>query len=361
MAEACDSTPEAGAGAAALHAFKYRLPVAESVLPWLVVEYGLGPITPYLPNLATVIQYGVPWSRLKGTPEGVRAALQWIGYAFDSLYEAPTRRTRWHLFELEMDRFCDGEGDLNTIEAVVRLSEPARSPFWRGWREYNIRELDWGESRWGETIWGDSSGVRLHDGGVKWSFGRTHEPDGGSHEFTEGELTALGVWIEPVEEGNLTWGAFAWSTPGLKWTSGGALDRAKAIAAGLISKTYWVCLKRADETVIGFRRARSVHCVELAFQGRFHVNNTDYEPAETLSDRIYVEAMTAFGEGDGEEVASWHLVMGGALPPGVKPGVMWLPGNSLVGGTAVGNFEIAASAVIGKTDRERFRGIFRIG
>lgn len=354
-----DRTPELGPGADDLHAFKLRAPINETVLPWLVIEYGLGPITPYLPNLATVIEYGVRWNKVKGTPQGIREALSWIGYTYDTLYEAPTRRTRWHLFELELDRFWDREADLDLAEAVGRLSEPARSPFWRGWREYNVRAFEWSASRWGDAIWSDASGVRLHDGGVQWSFGRTHEPEGGVHVFTEQELTDLGLWIEPVEDGGLSWGPFPWTTGGLKWTSAGAMARARVIATGLLAKSFWIALKRGDGTVVGHRRARAVHCVTAQFGGRYQAGGTQYEPEPDLSDRLYVEAMTAFGEGAGETVASWNLVIGGALPAGAKPGVMWLPGDTLVGGVAVGSF-IIPDAVIGQTDRERCRGVFRI-
>jgi hypothetical protein len=350
--------PELAEGSDALHAFKLRAPIPESVLPWLIVEYGLGPVSAYLSDAATTILYGLPWSRLKGTPAGVLAALQWIGYAYDSFYEAPTRRTRWHLFEIELDRFWDREADLDIIEAVARLSEPARSPFWRGWREYNVREFEWAESRWGDAIWGDASGVRLHDGGAQWSFGRTHEPDGGSYLLTEADLDPLGLWIEPVEDAGLGWGPFPWNTPGLKWESSGVAARATAIFSGLLGKSFWIKLLRGDGSVIGCRKVRAKHCVTATFDGRYQVGAISYEPSVDYSPSLYVEAMTDFGEGYGETFASWSLVIDGALPAGSKPGLQWVAGDELVGGISIGSFP--AAGVIGKTDRERFRGIFKV-
>ena len=135
VSETLDRTPELAQGTEALHAFKYRLP-NNSILPWLVQEYGLGPITPYFGSLADVIAHGIPWSRQKGTPKAIEQALDWLRYAYTTLDEAPTRRRRWHLFALELDRFWDRESDLDIIEAVGRLSQPARSEFFRGWHGY---------------------------------------------------------------------------------------------------------------------------------------------------------------------------------------------------------------------------------
>ncbi|MGS1093115.1 phage head spike fiber domain-containing protein [Aquamicrobium terrae] len=357
ISEAIDRTPELGPGVNALHSFKLRLPVPESVLPWLVIEYGLGPITPYLPDLATVIEYGVRWNRVKGTPQGIREALSWLGYTYDTLYEAPTHRTRWHLFELELDRFWDGEADLDVIEAVVRLSEPARSPFWRGWREYNVREIEWSKRRWSQAIWGDSSGVRLHDGGVKWSFGRTHEPEGGSYDLTYSQLAALGVWSMPSVSGSVSWGAFPWTTPGLSWSSGGDKAWYTVLSAGLLPKSCWVGLLRADGSVIGYRRARAWHSVASEFGGIYEVGGSRYNLAGGNTPRLYVEALTGFGEGIGDEATAWTVVLDGDLPADVKPGVMWLDGDSLVGGVRLGTFDMDGSVVLGQTSRERLRCI----
>lgn len=356
-----DRLPELTLGSEALHSFKFTLPRIPSVVPWLIVEYALGEMSPYLPNAETAIEYGLNWLPVKGTPRGITEALSWSGYAFQRLDEAPTRRTRWHLYAIELDRFRDNEADLGRIEPTVRMSGPERSDFWRGYFGYNAREFEWGYERWGNGIWGDCSGVRLHPGGVKWSFGRTFEPPpAGVHEWTEAELTALGVWVPPVGGGNLKWGAFPWTTPGLKWASSGEIARITAIAVGLMAKTYWVRVRRTDGSTIGLRKARAVHCVTPAFTGEYKVANDTYAVAPGLTARFYVEAMTDFGEGDGEAVGSWSLVVGGSLPPGTKPGVQWLPGNTLVGGVDVGGFAVPAGTAIGKTDREQFRGIFRI-
>jgi len=358
LAETLDPTPDVAPGIVELHSFKLDTP-QPSILPWLVVEYGLGTISQYLPDLASVIEYGLRWQRVKGTPQGIAEALSWVGYAFDAVYEYPTRRTRWHLYELEMDRHRDSEGDLGTIEAVVRLSDPVRSEFFRAYHGYNVREVDWGHTRWGHAIWGDVSGVRLHPDGAKWSYGRTFEPPNGRHELTQAELEAAGAWVPSVEDGGIKWGAFPWTTPGLSWVSAGAETRFNVIATTLLAKACWIGIYRQDGTAIGFRKARVFRAVAPQFGGYYRAGSATYIASAPAGSSIYVEALTNFGEGDGETAHSWSITLGGSPPPGTKSGKMWLAGNAITGGSVVGGFAISP-ALFGKTSRERFRTILKI-
>jgi hypothetical protein len=356
VSETLDRFPVLAPGAAELHSFKLET-VQPSILPWLVVEYGLGTISQYLPDLASVIEYGLRWQRVKGTPQGIAESLTWVGYAFSTLYEAPTRRTRWHLYELELDRFRDNEGDLGTIEAVVRLSDPVRSEFYRAWHGYNVREHDWSYSTWGNAIWGDNSGVFLHEGGVKWSFGRTF--DAGRHDLTEAELTPLGAWVPPVEGGSIAWGPYPWETPGLKWISGAALSRAQVIATALLSKSCWIGVYRQNGTPIGFRKARVYRCVEPSFGGYYEADGQGYIAADAAGPNVFAEALMDFGEGEGEVAHSWSVTLGGSPVGTHPPGIQWLPGAGISGGSIVGGFAVSP-ATFGKTSRERFRAILKI-
>lgn len=359
VSEALDRTDEMSPGIHELRSFKLETP-GPTILPWLVYEYGLGEISPYLPDEASVISYGLRWERLKGTPEGVSEAFTWVGYAFSYLYEAPPRRTRWHLFELEIDRFRDNEADLDTLEDVGRLSQPARSEFWRGYFEHNVREHDWSYSRWGDGIWGDVSGVRLHDGGVKWSFGRTHEPPAGVHNLTEEELTAAGSWVAAPEEGaSIGWGDFPWTTEGLKWVSDAAATRSNLIITALTAQTCWIGIYRADDSPIGFRKARIFCAAVPTFGGYYQAGLNSYIAASSGS-KLYVEALTDFGEGDQETAVSWSITIGGELPVNAPAGTRWLPGSTLAGGSIIGGFDIAEPTTFGKTSRERFRAILNI-
>src|SRR5690606_6465332 len=109
-------------------------------------------------------------------------------------------------------------------------------------------------------------------GGVKWSFGRTHEPEGGTYNIDAATLIALGIWVMPPEEGGgQPWGPFPWTTPGLSWTTTGEVAWQATIGNGLLALSCWIELYRADGSVIGARRARAWHPVEIAFDGVYQV------------------------------------------------------------------------------------------
>ena len=62
---------------AAMPGVKYNPP--DFMLPWLIWEYGLEHLLPYLSDPRLAIQEGVRWQRIRGTPESVDMALGWLG------------------------------------------------------------------------------------------------------------------------------------------------------------------------------------------------------------------------------------------------------------------------------------------
>ena len=46
-------------------------------VPWLIWEYGLGDILPYLSEPQRALREGIRWQRLRGTPEALRLAFSW--------------------------------------------------------------------------------------------------------------------------------------------------------------------------------------------------------------------------------------------------------------------------------------------
>ena len=332
--------------------------VPSTILPYLVHEFGLGAITPYLPDYASVVERGIRWQRLLGTPAAITEAFSWLEYAYQ-LEEMPTRRTRWHLFQAKLDRFPGDEDDLDPLETLAHLSEPARSEFWRGFHNYDVRELEWAYSTWAGGMWSDCSGIRLHEGGAKWSFGRTFEPSAGVHEMTEGELTDIGIWLEGGDAPQ-GWGAFPWTTEGVGWLPIGAGARATIIVTGLLARTCWIGLYDAEDAPIGFRKARAWHAVEPNVAGEYQVGTSRYKVGAYSAGRVYVEALTGFGEGYGETVARWSVTIDGALPVGAPAGTGWLGGDTLDGGVEVGSFAISPAERLEQMARDTFRAILRV-
>lgn len=322
-----------------------------SFLPYLVYEYGLGELSPYVPNLYDLISDGIRWQRIRGTPAAVAKGLSWIGYTA-GIEEFPTRRRHWNWFMLALDRVRDAEEpDLFRIEGITELSTSIRSVFWRGFHGYDIRAVDWAHRKWSGSLWGTYSGVRI-GGQAKWSFGRTYDL---VHDMTQTELEELDVWIEPTAE-KLKWGPFKW--PSVPWSDPEGVARSVVMLEGVPSGPAWVVFKDAGGNIIGYRRARARHRVAPSTIGRYRVGNDRFEPVTSGATRLYVEALTGFGDGYGATAASAGIILG-AQPVEPHPvGALWLPPGGLdIDGPIIA--ERPVSIEFGRTVRERVRTLLR--
>lgn len=350
LSEAADATPRVDGAIASLHGIKFTPP--PSFLPFLVYEYGLGELTPYVPNLYDLLREGVAWTRVRGTPAAVDRALGWLGYTA-VIEEAAVRRSRWNLSQLALDRVRDDEDDLDPIDGVANLSTPLRSVFWRGFAGYDIRPLEYSRNRWSQTRWSSSSGARLRADGAKWSFGRTYAFD---HAMTEADLTALGVWIEPTGDGEVPWLDIEW--PNLAWDAFGGDARSALMLLAVPTGTAWVCFRDAGGAVIGYRRAKVQQRVMAAANGPYEFGGLRFAPAASGADLMLVEALTDFGEGFGSTAATVSLILAAEPIDPARPGALWLGPGDLAPGLP----EIAVTPLdieFGRTVRERVRFLLR--
>lgn len=323
-----------------------------SFLPFLIYEYGLGELSPYVPNLYDLIDEGIDWQRVRGSPAAVAKGLGWLGYA-GTIEEAPTRRRFWNIWHILLDRLRDSEADLSRIEGVCSLSDCERSDFWRGFRGYDVRALEYGWSTYGNCFYGDDSGVRLPGGGAKWSFGRSVNID---HDMTEAELTALGVWTEPPESEDLTWGDFTWGD--FAWADEASLARSSTMLANSGNGPAWAVFYDADAEVIGYRRCRIRRPVVSDPSGPYRVGTSYFSPAAGAAPQLYVEALTGFGDGYGHVAASVGFILSAEPLAPNKTGALWLPAGGLDPGLPVVALN-DVSIEFGRTVRERIAAILR--
>jgi hypothetical protein len=318
-------------------------------LPWIIWQYGLGELTPYVPALNQLIDEGVRWQRVRGTPAAIYQGLAWIGYA-GTLEESAARRKRWNRFQLHLSRVRDNDlPDLGRIDGIVSLSPPARSRFSRGFRGYDIRAAETSYQRTSGSLTSDHSGVYLPGIGAKWSFGRRYEA---AHAMTETELTDLGTWIEPVTSGDLWADAdYLWADADFAWAFPAAIARRNAIAAALIaSGTPYIRFRAAGGAIIGHARAIA-HGVTPALAGDYAFGSGGYDVTSTEVTGLMVLARTPFGAGAGQTATSMSIVFDGARAVGIDPGALWVPSSGITGGV-----EVAATTVsipFGLTVRER--------
>jgi hypothetical protein len=353
LAEALDTNQSVSPAIIAIRGTKLLAP-PPSFLPFLIYEYGLGELTPYVPNLYELIAEGIDWQRVRGTPMAIDLSLAWLGYEGE-VVEASSLRRYWNLFQLHMDRVRDVRSDLARIAGVARLSVPRRSVFWRGFHGLDIQPLTLSQGSWSETHFGEFSGRRIEEGGPLWSFGRSYEFD---HTLAEADLVELGVWLEPVADEDLGWGDFSWDSTEASWESSAVRARSEAMASGAIDRPVWFAFFDEGDQVIGYRRARASWVVAPATGGPYRVGGADYAPVPNADVRIYAECQTGFGDGDGSVARSFGLVFDAVPSDPAAPGLLWLLPGEISGGTepvAVSPIDIA----FGETIRERVKVLLR--
>lgn len=370
LARAIDSTDELGPSIDGLHGLKIVNPPA-SFLPYLVWEYGLGMLSPYVPNLYDLIAEGLDWQRVRGTPAAVSAALGWVGYSASIEY-APVRRRWWNNCQLGLDRVRDDEADLIPIDGLTWLSIPLRSDFWRAYAGYDVRALEYSESRWSEALWSDDSGVVIDGARAKWSFGRRIDI---VHEVTAEDLAALGIpdpWALEVDGEPLTLdgevlrfvpadgGSVRWGGPWLRvpWRSSEVFNAAAAMLEATGTGPAWAVFKDAAGQVLFYRRARVRRRVTASPAGVYQIGGAAYEPVTVAATRLYIEAMTDFGEGYGSVAASVGFILSAQPIAGLKAGLAHLgPGELAPAGPVIA--ETPVSIEFGRTVRERVALLLR--
>ena len=333
-----------GPAISSLHGIKLINPPA-SFLPYLVYEYGLGELSPYVPNIYELIRDGIEWQRVRGTPASVAKGLGWLSYG-GAIEEEPTRRRFWNAWQVALNRVRSNEQDLRHIEGVCSLSDCERSDFRRGFNGYDVRA---GEASWSQAsqcMTSDDSGVRIDGGAAKWSFGRRVNA---VHDMTQAELEALGVWTEPTGDEQLVWGDFPWGD--FPWGSAAAFARSALMLENTGAGPAWAVFRDADGEVLFYRRCRVRRPVVAAVNGVYRIGASRFNPAPAAAADLYVEALTGFGDGYGSTAASVGFILSAEPAPGVRRGLDVLAAGELQpAGPVVG--ETPVTIEFGRTVRE---------
>ncbi|QJY32139.1 phage tail protein [Diaphorobacter sp. JS3050] len=152
---------------------QFKTDPTDPLLPWLIWEYGLGELLPYLPEPRQAIAEGILWQRLRGTPAALATALSWIGMGATVEQEPPG--VHFAEFQLDPGQVLDSDTAIANLIAIARLSAPARSRLSRIYHGHDLRRVVLDESRLGEALLSDHSGVFWRDGQTKLSFGRVRQ------------------------------------------------------------------------------------------------------------------------------------------------------------------------------------------
>lgn len=353
MADALDDRAPLNAPIVRIRTAK-RVNPDPTFIPFLIHEYGLGELTPFVPNSYDLVRDGIRWQRLRGTPEAMRIGLSWLALTA-AIREARPDRTFWNSFQLYLDSLPGADSpDLDRIENVAGLSVPLRSKFRRGVHGYDLPALVADQVRADAALSDTDSGIALSPGGVRWSFGRTHEVD---HLYSEADGLQLGSWLPHVGENPLHWQemTYPWSVATHPWVSSAASARRRVLAGWFVERRIFLRLSRDGET-IGYRRARVARRVEIGTVGSYRVGTANLRP-NPLGEFFYIEALTGFGDGAGALADAVSLLVDATTADEGRTGQLWLGPDQLAGGNEF--LSTPVTVPLRKTVRERFKFLLR--
>lgn len=144
--------------------------IPDSFLPWLVYEYGLEEVVPWVTDEREALRTGLKWQRVRGTPESLNIAMSWIGFTAEQIEEEVTGGAHWFEYQIEVDDVPSNTLVTNLIR-LADLSAPIRSRLSRVYNaEWDIRPLLLDEDDWDHML-DDFSGIH-GPYGTRLSFGR---------------------------------------------------------------------------------------------------------------------------------------------------------------------------------------------
>ena len=101
----------------------------DGILAFLIWEYGLGEIQPFISDPRKLIEEGVAWQRLIGTPEAMRRALSWIK-VYPTIEEGISAGKYWASYQIGLGDFSD-MARIGDVITLARLSQPVRCKLFR--------------------------------------------------------------------------------------------------------------------------------------------------------------------------------------------------------------------------------------
>ncbi|WP_039757938.1 phage tail protein [Bartonella queenslandensis] len=299
-------------------------------LPWLIEEYGLGELTPYVPNLYDLIDQGLAWQRLRGSVAAIELGLQWLELSAH-FKPAWSGRAWWNSFQLEFNQLPE-QSNLEAIEAIVGLSKSFRSDFRRGVYGYDVEALEGNMSRLDDSLLDFESGMHLTAGDTLFSFGRTTEIN---HMLEEQEGKRIGNWIDDFDE-ELSWNQidYPWNLANFPWCSVKKHERDILMAEWFQNRPLYLALRDANNALIGFRRCNIVQPVEQALEGVYSHCGNRFNPSPTGT-LLFLAARTDFEDVADKQAAFVSVLVHGSLEKQTPPGKLWLGSDELRGGVEI--------------------------
>ena len=356
MSLSIDALQRMGGGVDTIETLKFKQPFPSQFLKTILAERGLDLLGAFVTEPELLLEHGTEFYRLLGTAQAVMNGLDLIGYD-GNLMEAKSTRARWNTFQIGLYRVRDNETpDLDRISGVAELASPERSKFMRGWSGYNVPACVTSRNKTSRSLTSTDSGVTLRTGGPRWSFGRTYDY---TYQPTQAELEFIGIWVAPSAL-SFTWDTFPFPASYATFPWGTIVNavRKSLMARAMSEMSIWVNFNGPDGH-IGCRKAKAIHLVNRDAGGSYSVGAQNYVIGGPGSEEIYIEALTDFGDGDGQTATTASLLFGAQPSDPARQGERWLNAADL-DIPHPGIVSRPVSIKFGKTVRERIRTALRI-
>lgn len=138
----------------------------------LIFEYGLAELSPYIKDKRQLIKDGIAWQRIRGTPQSVHDALNWIDVSADIKEPPPSNEYNTDLASIDYiphKHFAEydlhphelpSNAQICQIAQLTLLAQPKRSRLWRLVFDYDRSVLRLDEGALDDELLDDDSGIR---------------------------------------------------------------------------------------------------------------------------------------------------------------------------------------------------------
>lgn len=142
---------------------------------WLVYEYGLAELLPYIADPRIALNEGLAWQRLRGTPESLAIAFPWIGLPTAAVDEESATGVHWYEYQVATGKVLT-VAEIKQLFGLATISAPVGTRLSRMYYGLDLRRAIYDETAWSDgSLWSADSGVIDPDTGVIISFGRLHQ------------------------------------------------------------------------------------------------------------------------------------------------------------------------------------------
>ena len=136
---------------------------------WLIYEYGLDVLLPYISAKQIDLEKGKDWEKLRGSLKALTMALEWLGFP-EVRVECMGPGKAFFRYQIDLGR-APTEDEVEKIKGIAELSSAHRDQLFRIYiKKYDLRNLALGQAKLGLSMLSDFSGTTRQ--GLRQAFSK---------------------------------------------------------------------------------------------------------------------------------------------------------------------------------------------